>query len=186
MTADPFPIGPRPGYAAEGLTPQSFRQVMGSVCSAVSILTTRDGADHAAMTASSLVSVSLDPLLVAVCIAEHARFLTPARRSGHWAASVLSVGQAEVARHFASASRPRDLRQFHEVPATPGPHTGAMLISGALVQLEARTVAEHRAGDHYIFVGEVVSLSTARSRPAPLTFFRGQLGHCPQAQLAAV
>jgi flavin reductase (DIM6/NTAB) family NADH-FMN oxidoreductase RutF len=39
------------------------------------------------------------------------------------------------------------------------------LVAGALAHLECRVVAAHAAGDHTIYVGEIVALSTRAGRP---------------------
>lgn len=58
------------------------------------------------------------------------------------------------------------------MPHTPGAHTGAALLTEALAGLECRTTAVHPAGDHLLFIGEVVSMHVHRDAP-PLLFHRG-------------
>ena len=47
------------------------------------------------------------------------------------------------------------------------------LIEGAVAWLECRVVAEHEAGDHTIFVGEVLSIELGRNAP-PLVYVGGE------------
>jgi flavin reductase (DIM6/NTAB) family NADH-FMN oxidoreductase RutF len=42
---------------------------------------------------------------------------------------------------------------------------GLPLVSGALCHIECRLAAAHSAGDHTIFVGEVLRLATTPGRP---------------------
>ena len=110
--------------------------------------------DRIAVTVGSLVSLSLEPPLVGISIGRDSSSHEPVRRAGRFAASLLSGDQAELARHFARSGIPPialwtgiDVRESESGP----------LVEGALAWLECRTWAEYNAGDHTIFVGEVVN-----------------------------
>jgi len=67
-----------------------FRQAMSRFATGVAILSTRTrDVDHA-MTASALTSVSLEPLLLLVCIEREGRFHDAVLEAGIWGISVLS------------------------------------------------------------------------------------------------
>jgi len=67
----------------------SFRRAMGRFATGVTILTTRTrDVDHA-MTASALTSVSLEPLLLLVCVEREGRFHDAVLEAGIWGISVL-------------------------------------------------------------------------------------------------
>ena len=133
-----------------------------------------DGVDHA-MTANAFTSVSLTPLLVLVCVERDARFHDAISASEHWAVSILPRTAESTARWLATRGRPLE-GQLDDVPHRAGEVTGAALIDGALASLECRTDAIHRAGDHDIVVGEVVSVQVAREEDSndPLIYFRRQ------------
>ena len=95
-----------------------------------------------------------------VCIDRRTDTHAAIAASGHFGISVLAEGQDEVSRRFASPRRDK----FEELPTTEGPHQSP-LIPGALAHLECRVDAAHEAGDHTIFVGEVVWLQSAPGRP---------------------
>ena len=61
-----------------------FRQAMGRFATGVTVLTTRTGDHDPAMTASALTSVSLEPLLVLVCVEREARFHDAVVEAGIW------------------------------------------------------------------------------------------------------
>ena len=67
-----------------------FRRAMGRFATGVTVLTTRTGDHDHAMTASALTSVSLEPLLVLVCVEREARFHDAVVEAGIWGISVLS------------------------------------------------------------------------------------------------
>src|SRR6187551_1696115 len=84
----------------------AFRRAVGHFATGVTVVTARvDGIDHA-MTASAFTSVSLDPVLVLVCVDKEARFRDAVLESGQWGVSVLSVAGRQAADWFATKGRP--------------------------------------------------------------------------------
>ena len=149
-----------------------LRQVLGRFATGVSVVTTlSDGHDHA-MTADTLTSVSLDPLLVLVCVQQESRFHDAVIDAGVFGASILAADQRPVAEWLATPGRPI-LGQLDRVPHARGEATGVALISGGLGSLECRVTAVHPAGDHSIVVGEVVALSLPDDAGPGLIHYRG-------------
>jgi flavin reductase len=128
----------------------------------VSILSVDLDGDRMGVTVSSLVSLSLDPPLVAVSIGKQASCYELLRRAGRFGVSLLGADQEELARRFASGWPP--LVHWQGVPTREG--TIAPLIEGALGWIEATTRAEHDAGDHTLFVADVVTVEHGPSRQA--------------------
>jgi flavin reductase (DIM6/NTAB) family NADH-FMN oxidoreductase RutF len=128
----------------------------------VSILSVDLDGDRMGVTVSSLVSLSLDPPLVAVSIGKQASCYELLRRAGRFAVSLLGADQEELARRFASGWPP--IVHWQGVPTVEGAF--APLIEGALGWIEATTRAEHDAGDHTLFVADVVSVEHGPSRQA--------------------
>jgi len=128
----------------------------------VTVVSTRtaEGGRHAT-TASSFTSVSMDPKLVLVCLSAGSRALTGILATGRFAVHVLSEQQEHVARLFADPRRPAG--SFGRVPLDESP-----------VTLDCRTYDVHRAGDHWIVVGEVTALAVRRAA-GPLVFHGGRL-----------
>lgn len=153
----------------------SFRRAMGRFATGVTMLTTRSrDVDHA-MTASALTSVSLDPLLLLVCVEREARFHDAVVDSGCWGVSVLSGDHRSVADWLATRGRPLH-GQLDRIPHHHGRQTGVALMDEALSTFECRTVGVHPAGDHSIMVGEVVSVTTAAHTGEALVYYRGRYG----------
>jgi len=86
-----------------------------------------------------------------------------------YAVNVLAADQAELARRF---SRPHEDR-FAGVTHRMG-WSDAPLIDGCVAWLECRHHARHLAGDHVVFIGEVVTVE--RARGAALVFHQGKFG----------
>src|SRR4051794_25307303 len=102
----------------------------------------------------SLVSLSLSPPLVGISIGKASSSHEPIRRAGGWAASLLGGEQVHVAQHFARSGIP-PVALWAGVDVRDGAR--GPLVEGAIAWLECKTVADHDAGDHTIFVGEVES-----------------------------
>lgn len=157
------------------LDPAQFRLAMGRLASGVTVLTTTsDGHDHA-MTADTLTSVSLDPILVLVCVENETRWLAAVAQAGVFGVSVLAADQRALAQWFATPGRPLH-GQLDRAPHRRGPHTNMALLDGALMHLECRVTTSHAAGDHMIVVAEVLSITLPDDVGPALVHFRGSYG----------
>lgn len=153
-------------------TPDRFRAVMSRFATGVTVMTTVvDGEPHG-MTANAVCSVSLEPLLVLVCVARHTEMAARVPRSGVFGLSVLAAEQAGLSEHFADPTRPVGAAEFDGVAVRRGT-TGVPLIEGALAHLECRLWRCYDGGDHDILVGEVVAAEVGADHP-PLVYFRSR------------
>src|ERR1700733_15361246 len=107
----------------EAVEPGLFRRVVGRFATGICMLTSRDaGIDHA-MTVSAFNSVSLEPVLVMICVEVEARFHDAVLAAGFWGVSVLDAGGRATADWLASRGRPLH-GQLDRTPHHPGPRTG--------------------------------------------------------------
>lgn len=170
MTADSAPVDP-----LDPVDPIHFRHAMGRFATGVTVLTTHiDGHDHA-MTANSLTSVSLDPVLVLACVEIESRFYDAVVEAGQWGVSVLPASARATAAWLATRGRPLH-GQLDRVPHHRGPATGIALLDGALATVECRTREVYPGGDHVIVLGEVLSIATTESDDGALLYYRGAYG----------
>lgn len=138
--------------------------------SGVAVLTVDREGERLGLTIGSLVSLSLDPPLVGASISRQAAMHELLREAGGFALSLLAGDQDAVAQHFARGVPP--FAHWHGIATRKGA-VGAPLLDGALGWLECRLSAEHPAGDHTLFVGEVLSVEAGRSAP-PLVHVGGR------------
>jgi flavin reductase (DIM6/NTAB) family NADH-FMN oxidoreductase RutF len=129
-----------------------------------------DGTMHG-VTVNSFSSVSLDPMLVLVCLNVTSRALDLIERAGVFVVNVLSAGQQDVSRWFASRQRPAGPAMFDGVRHEPGV-TGCPVLADAAASFDCRLRQSYRAGDHLIMLGEVVAL-IHRPQLEPLIFHAG-------------
>jgi len=166
--------GGRAELEPQEFTSREFRDAVGSFATGVNVITTR-GEDHLyGMTANAFSSVSLDPPLVLVCIASRSEGSEMIGRNGVFAVNVLSAEQEALSRFFASKERPRGLDAFRGVDHHEAV-TGSPLLTGAVGYLDCRLAATHDAGDHLLFIGEVLALG-AEAEVEPLLFHAGRYG----------
>ncbi|QFZ24587.1 flavin reductase [Saccharothrix syringae] len=144
---------------------------MSRFATGVTVITTGGRHCHG-MTANAFTSVSLTPPLIACCVATTAHMHEAITRQGEFAVSVLGAGQEHLARHFTDRTRPRGAAQFERVPHHPATRVDAPLLTGAAAWLECRLATRHRAGDHTIFLGEVLTTACADG-PGALLFHGG-------------
>jgi len=150
-----------------------FRLAMGRFATGVTVLTTiASGHDHA-MTANAITSVSLDPMLVLVCVEVDARFHDAIREAGVWGISILDASQRPTADWLSTQGRPLH-GQLDRIAHRRGEETGVALLEQSLATMEVRTTDMHPAGDHSIVVGEVVSLSTTDHPGDALVYYRSR------------
>ena len=135
----------------------------------VAVLTVDVEGERLGLTIGSVVSLSLEPPLVGAAVSRQAAMHELLRNAGGFALSLLAGDQEAVAQHFARGVPP--FAHWHGIATRPGA-AGAPLLEGALGWLECRTEAEHPAGDHTLFVGEV--LAVERGRPATALVYRNQ------------
>ncbi len=132
----------------------------------VTIVTARVGDRVHGMTVSAFTEVSLDPPLVLVCADRSSNTHPLIAEGGVFAVNVLSASQQALSDLF--ASKKDEERRFVDLDYETG-ETGAPLLPGAIAQLDCRVTAVHEAGDHLIYVGEVVDVRL--SGGPPLIFY---------------
>ena len=152
-------------------TAAEFRAAAGQFATGVAVVTTRiDGNDHA-MTANSFTTVSLDPMLVLVCVDKGTRFHDAILGAGTWVVSVLPAEAREAAVWFATKGRPL-VGQLDHVEHHHRSGDGVAVLSSALSVIECATWATYDGGDHTIVVGEVSALSLPNPEAPALGYFR--------------
>ena len=154
------------------VTSEQFREVMGHFATGVTVVTTRgdDGTPYG-VTVNAFTSVSLDPLLVLVCLDNSLSGLEAFQESGRFGVSILSEDQQQDSNFFAKSGSDRTQHPYLEGS------TGIPLLPGCLASLECRIVETFPGGDHQIIVGEVQSAELRESnRAKPLLYYSGSYG----------
>lgn len=150
----------------------AFRRAMGLVPTGIAVIAVGNGPRTEAMTASSVTSISLDPLLVLVSVGTTGRLRTAIEGAGGFAVSILAQDQAELSGRFAARDRPSGLVAQELLGSVVG-RSGHLVVPGAVMSLECTTEHRYPGGDHVLFLGLVTAMRVADPVRPPLVYHRG-------------
>jgi len=155
------------------LDPADFRKTMGHFATGVTIVTLDlDGEVHG-MTANAFASVSLDPLLVLVCVDHSTRTHAHMHAKKRFGVNVLSDDQRSISEYYANPARTHERTEAETAGARfDRTRHGTPMLHGSLAYLECRLHSAQVAGDHTIFIAEVEDVVV--NDGDPLLFFRGK------------
>lgn len=147
---------------------------MAQLATGVSVVCVRDPDDDvdAAMTATSFTSVALNPPLVSLGVGASSHTHEVLTRSDRWSVTVLSSDQRVLAGRFGVAGRPTPRALLPADSYYRGPNSDALIIKNGLTALECRTRQRVTAGDHTIFIADVLAIAYVTPEKSPLLRFR--------------
>lgn len=151
--------------------PLTFRSIIGHFATGVTVITTSAGEEMQGMTANAVTSVSLDPLMVLICVDKSTHTHHVLERGGVFALNILGEHQEDVSRLFAKKAEP-ELNSLRGQRFTMGA-SGAPILADCLAYLDCRVAFTQPGGDHSIFLGEVVGGGIVNDG-RPLLFFGGK------------
>ncbi len=154
------------------LDPAEFRKAMGCFATGVTIITLDlDGEVHG-MTANAFASVSLDPLLVLVCVDHTARTHAHLHAKKRFGVNILAEDQGAISQYYSRPARAHERAEQEAGARFERTAKGTPILHGALAYLECRLQSAEDAGDHTIFIAEVEDVVVREGDP--LLFFHGQ------------
>ncbi|MER6204948.1 flavin reductase family protein [Streptomyces sp. NPDC001642] len=141
--------------------PEDFRAAMARFPSGVVVVTTcgEDGTPRG-FTASSFCSVSLEPPMILVCLANSADSAPSFGHCDRFAVSVLAPSHRPLALRFAT----KGTDKFASGGLSPGPG-GLPTVDRALSELDCTAHARHPAGDHTVLIGRVTGVRLGEGAP---------------------
>jgi flavin reductase (DIM6/NTAB) family NADH-FMN oxidoreductase RutF len=153
-----------------GLNAAEFRRAMGHFATGVTIVTVDlDGEVHG-MTANAFASVSLDPLLVLVCVDHSTRTHAHLHEKKRFGVNILRDDQRAISEHFANPERTNEGAESGA--RFDRTSRGTPMLHGSLAYLECRLHSAQVAGDHTIFIAEVEDVVVNEGEP--LVYFKGK------------
>jgi flavin reductase len=152
-------------------TTSDFRLALGQFATGVTVVTVEraPGQVHG-MTANSFTSVSLEPLLILICVDHDAQLLPLLELRKRFGVSVLKENQEAISEYFAQSEEDPAIKERLGIRFR-WTETVIPLLEGALAHLACNVVTTYVAGDHTIFVGEVESVEVYEGEP--LLYLRG-------------
>lgn len=147
---------------------ERLRAAMRQVASPVVVITTNATQEMRGMTASSFASVSLNPPLVSFNVTKGTQMHSALEAGRQYAIHVLAADQAHLSQRFATphlSSEAQfeglDYQMEHDLPILKD--TAAVFI--------CKPFAEYPAGDHTLFLGEVVAIEHV-TETSPLLYYK--------------
>src|SRR5579864_8432974 len=154
------------------LNPSEFRKAMGCFATGVTIITVDLEGEVHGMTANAFASVSLDPLLVLVCVDHATRTHAHLHAKKRFGINVLCQDQRAISEYYARPARTHEHAEEEAGARFDRTQHGTPMLRGALAYLECRLHSSQEAGDHTIFIAEVQDVVVRAGEP--LLFFRGE------------
>lgn len=146
---------------------RTYRSAIGHFATGVTVVTSSGANGPSGLTASAVCSLSLEPLLMVVCIDTGSRTLEAIRRSRRLAVNILARHQEGLAATF--ASKAAESEKFREVPHTEV--DGIPVLEGVVAWLTGSVRELAPGGDHVIGVAEIEAVGAPGGEP--LVSYRG-------------
>jgi flavin reductase (DIM6/NTAB) family NADH-FMN oxidoreductase RutF len=153
------------------LSQAEFRKAMGSFATGVTVITVDHEGEVHGMTANAFTSVSLDPLLVLVCVDHRARTHAHLHAKKRFGVNVLAENQQVISEYYARPVATHEHAEEEAGARFDRTTLGTPVLHGALAYLECRLHSVQDAGDHTIFIAEVEDVVVRVGDP--LLYFRG-------------
>lgn len=165
------------------LTAYQFRKALGHFATGVTVVTVeRAPGAVRGMTANSFTSVSLDPLLILICVEKRAAILPMLEKQKRFGVNVLKEGHEAISEYFAKGTQSAEAEQRLSIHYRWTP-SGIPVLEGTLLQLSCEVVSSHVAGDHTVFIGRVEEAEIHEGKP--LLYFGGEYRHIARKPGAA-
>lgn len=170
------PVCPARGWEGSRVTKADadlFKQAARRFASGVTVVTSSCEGLAYGLTVSAFSTVSIEPMLVLVCIRTGNPLTDMISQSGRFAVSILREEQRSVSQYFASSGREpvAESDGFPEIGSFVD-QSGAPIVAGSLAHFDCRVHASHAAGDHMVFIGEMVGGGAESG--LPLIYFDGK------------
>lgn len=156
-----------------------FRQTIGLFATGVTVIATEEAGEIHAMTANAVTSVSLDPLLVLVCVGKRTRMAEYLTLEKGFSVNILREDQQALSNYFAGAW----------TQANPPPYRfvrwdGKPRLEGCLAAVACECYKTIDGGDHWIVIGSVQDLHVGIEPHWPLLFYGSRYGRIATTEKA--
>jgi len=148
-----------------------FRDVMGTFATGVTVVTLDVDGEPRGMTANAVLSLSLDPPLVVVCVQRTGSMHELFDEATGFGVNILAANQRAISDLFASHGVPDEPMGGFEYRSGV---TGVPLLAGTVGHVECRITERLPGGDHTIVIGEAVEVGYDTEDADPLLFHRGR------------
>jgi flavin reductase (DIM6/NTAB) family NADH-FMN oxidoreductase RutF len=158
----------------KNLTPPDakvYRQTVGMFATGVTVILTGAGDHVRGMTANSVTSLSLDPLLILFCVDKKAHFAAALEHETYFSINILHSRQDDVSNYFAGIWKEAAPPAFEFEP-----WHNSVRLKDSLASIGCKIDQIVEGGDHWIVIGRVLALHRPDNgdAPNPLIYFSGR------------
>ena len=140
------------------------------IAQSVAIVTAKSDGKVNGLSIAWLCQVSYSPPMIVVSVAPGRHSYGMIKKSKAFVVNILGEGQEDMGRHFGTKSgRKADKLEGFSYKESK---TGAPILDDGIAYYECKLVSTHKAGDHELFVGEVVNYDES-TKKEPLVFVPG-------------
>jgi flavin reductase (DIM6/NTAB) family NADH-FMN oxidoreductase RutF len=140
---------------------ESFREAVGLLPTGVTVVTAIGPNGRSGATASAVGSLSLEPMLMLVCLDRGSRTLRSVQEAGRFGINVLGAGQEALARQFSTKLSEPDKWKGVETSE----RGGIPALDGAVLWIGCELQDVLMGGDHVILTGAVGDLEAHGGKP---------------------
>jgi flavin reductase (DIM6/NTAB) family NADH-FMN oxidoreductase RutF len=144
---------------------EDFRRAMGLFATGVTVVTVESEGRVEGMTANAFTSVSLEPLLVLICVDRKARTHAHLHARRRFGINVLAEEQRKISEHYAQPDRDPSRAEQEAGAKFDFTSHGTPVLSGGLAYLECSLQSTQEAGDHTIFIADVDDIVIRGGKP---------------------
>jgi flavin reductase (DIM6/NTAB) family NADH-FMN oxidoreductase RutF len=149
---------------------QQFLGTLGMLPTGVTVISAEEDGKPYGMTANAVTSLSLNPPRIIACVARKARMAALLRAGSPFTVNILREDQTRLSNHFSGAARrPEVMPQITFVSWEGGPR-----LDDCLAAIGCTVLDILEGGDHWVVVGEVVSLYQGSGPQRPLIYYRSR------------
>ncbi len=150
-----------------------FRAAMTGLASSVHVVTARRGDERVGRTATSVMSLSINPPTIVISVDIVSRLADIVARTGGFSLAMLAENQSDVADAFAGKLPPPErfgVGQWSQWPS------GQPMLAGAVTVLDCEVIGAMETGTHVLYIGAIVEAETNAERCPLLWHRRGYHG----------
>jgi flavin reductase (DIM6/NTAB) family NADH-FMN oxidoreductase RutF len=159
------------------LDARRYRDTIGLFGTGVAVIVGHAGAELFAMTANAVMSVSLDPMLIAFCPGKKTNFSRHVANLSGFSINILREDQQALSNYFAGGWKEPTPPSFRFVPSRCGSR-----LEGSLASVDCEPERVIESGDHWLVIGRVLDLHVGIPPHRPLLFFGGRYRAVPDSQ----
>ncbi|WP_068982674.1 MULTISPECIES: flavin reductase family protein [Lysinibacillus] len=153
----------------------AFKLALGNYPTGVTVVTACNDADEPiGLTVNSFASVSIDPLLILWSLDKKSQLHPYFTAAEKFAVNILASNQEHLCTLFSSKIPDR----FAQAQWSTSVH-GLPILHDTVATLQCTTFRQIDAGDHTIFIGQVLAIDHAQKEP--LLYHRRHIGEIPKS-----